>query len=200
MLDNATARQAVSKIVDPLAASMIRMRITADAVTSVAALATILVAMYFVPKGQFLTASLLIGLLSLGDLLDGTIARLSNTASKWGAFLDSTLDRVVDASVLISIAVYFYRSSENSQVLMATSTALVMGQMTSYIRARAESLGTSCKVGLAERAERTFLVWISLLLSGLGVDCLDPAMYLLAAITTFTVGQRILHVRKQLLT
>ena len=176
------------------------MRITADAVTSVAALATILVAMYFVPKGQFLTASLLIGLLSLGDLLDGTIARLSNTASKWGAFLDSTLDRVVDASVLISIAVYFYRSSENSQVLMATSTALVMGQMTSYIRARAESLGTSCKVGLAERAERTFLVWISLLLSGLGVDCLDPAMYLLAAITTFTVGQRILHVRKQLLT
>ena len=177
---------------------MIRLRITADAVTAFAALATIGVAAYFVPSGHFLTASLLIGLLALGDLLDGTIARLSNTASKWGAFLDSTLDRVVDATVLISIAAFFHRNVGSELALWATAIALVMGQMTSYIRARAESFNIDCKVGFAERAERTLVVWVALFVTGLGLDCLAAAMYLLAVITTFTVGQRILHVRKQL--
>jgi CDP-diacylglycerol--glycerol-3-phosphate 3-phosphatidyltransferase len=73
-----------------------------------------------------------------------------------------------------------------------------MGQMTSYIRAKAEALGVQCKVGLAERAERTFVVWIALLVSGLGWFCLDYALYFLAIITTFTVIQRVIHVRKQL--
>ncbi|MCX6404757.1 MAG: CDP-alcohol phosphatidyltransferase family protein, partial [Actinobacteria bacterium] len=118
---------------------------------------------------------------------------------RWGAFLDSTLDRVVDAAVLISIAAYFLTTTPvQTSATVATAIALVMGQMTSYIRAKAESLGVQCKVGLAERAERTFVVWISLLISGLGWFCLTGAMYLLAVITTFTVIQRVVHVRKQL--
>lgn len=198
LLDNAIARQSLSRIVNPVARTLINLKVTADGVTCVAAIATISAAALFIPQGQFLLAAITIGLLALGDLLDGTIARLTNSASKWGAFLDSTLDRVVDAAVLIAIGAFLAGFHKDHRALIACAVALVMGQMTSYIRARAEALGVSCKVGLAERAERTLVVWFALLISGLGFYCLDFAMYVLAVITTVTVGQRIWHVRKQL--
>ena len=199
LLDNASARQVLSRIVDPVAQSMIRRRISADAVTCFGAIATIFCAGVFIPSGHFFFASITIGILALSDLLDGTIARLTNSDSRWGAFLDSTLDRVVDASVLIAIAAYFLKvAPADVAPLVATAIALVMGQMTSYIRAKAESLDVQCKVGLAERAERTFIVWLALLVSGLGWFCLNYAMYVLAVVTTFTVAQRVMHVRKQL--
>ena len=199
MLDNASARQVLSRVVTPTAKSLIRLKVSADAVTCFGAIATIVCASLFVPSGKFLVASLTIGILALSDLLDGAIARLTQSASKWGAFLDSTLDRVVDAAVLISIAAYFLNDhASKTGPVVAVAISLVMGQMTSYIRAKAESLGVECKVGLAERAERTLVVWIALLVSGLGWFCLDIAMYLLATITSFTVLQRIFHVRKQL--
>jgi len=199
LLDNASARQVLSGIVTPVAKCLIRLRVSADAVTVFGAIATIACAVVFVPSGHFLIASLTIGLLSLSDLLDGTMARLTKSDSRWGAFLDSTLDRVVDAAVLISISAYFLSAmGKDDKALAATAVALVMGQMTSYIRAKAESLDVQCKVGLAERAERTLIVWIALLVSGLGWFCLSGAMYLLALITTLTVIQRVAHVRKQL--
>ena len=199
LLDNASARQVLSGIVTPVAKCLIRLRVSADAVTVFGAIATIACAVVFVPSGRFLIASLTIGLLSLSDLLDGTMARLTKSVSRWGAFLDSTLDRVVDAAVLISISAYFLSAmGKDDKALAATAVALVMGQMTSYIRAKAESLDVQCKVGLAERAERTLIVWIALLVSGLGWFCLSGAMYLLALITTLTVIQRVAHVRKQL--
>ena len=199
MLDNASARLVLSRIVTPVAQTLIRLKVTADAVTCFGAVATIACAAIFIPTGHFLLASLTVGLLSLSDLLDGTIARLTQSDSRWGAFLDSTLDRVVDAAVLIAVAAYFLNSkSVETRAVVATVIALVMGQMTSYIRAKAEALGVECKVGLAERAERTFVVWIALLISGLGWYCLPWAMYLLAVITSITVAQRVSHVRKQL--
>ena len=199
LLDNASARQVLSGIVTPVAKSLIRLKVSADAVTVFGAIATIACAVVFVPSGRFIIASFTIGLLSLSDLLDGTMARLTKSDSRWGAFLDSTLDRVVDAAVLISISAYFLSAmGKNDKALAATAVALVMGQMTSYIRAKAESLDVQCKVGLAERAERTLIVWIALLVSGLGWFCLSGAMYLLALITTLTVIQRVAHVRKQL--
>jgi len=199
LLDNASARQVLSRIVTPTANALIRLRVSADAVTCFGAAATILCAAFLIPSGRFLIASVTIGILALSDLLDGAIARLTNSDSRWGAFLDSSLDRVVDAAVLIAIASYFLDLNPgNNKAVVATGIALVMGQMTSYIRAKAEALGVQCKVGLAERAERTLVVWVSLLISGLGWFCLDWAMYLLAAITTLTVFQRVLHVRKQL--
>ena len=199
MLDNASARQALSRVVTPTAKSLIRLNVSADAVTCFGAIATIACAALFIPTGRFLIASLTIGILALSDLLDGAIARLTKSDSRWGAFLDSTLDRVVDAAVLIAIADYFLSGPQVDQAAaVAASIALVMGQMTSYIRAKAESLNVDCKVGLAERAERTLVVWISLLVSGLGWFCVDWAMYLLAVITTVTVVQRVTHVRKQL--
>jgi len=199
LLDNASARQVLSRIVTPTAKSLIRLRVSADAVTCFGAAATIFCAAAFIPSGRFLIASITIGILALSDLLDGAIARLTESDSRWGAFLDSSLDRVVDAAVLIAIAGYFLDATPAiNKPVVATAIALVMGQMTSYIRAKAEALGVECKVGLAERAERTLVVWASLLISGLGWFCLDWAMYLLVAITTLTVFQRVMHVRKQL--
>jgi len=199
LLDNASARQSLSRIITPMANTLIRLRVTADSVTIFGALATVVCASTLIPSGRFLLASLFIGLLALSDLLDGSIARITNSVSQWGAFLDSTLDRVVDAAVLIAIGAYFGNSVHlNTKALIATAIALVMGQMTSYIRARAESLGVTCKVGLAERAERTLVVWLSLVFTGFGFHVLAGAMYFLAAITCFTVLQRMLHVRKQL--
>jgi len=153
LLDNASARQVLSRIVTPVAQSLIRLKVTADTVTCFGAIATIACAAAFIPSGHFLLASITVGLLSLSDLLDGTIARLTGSDSRWGAFLDSTLDRVVDAAVLISIAAYLLDvTAVDTNVVVATAVALIMGQMTSYIRAKAEALGVQCKVGLAERA------------------------------------------------
>jgi CDP-diacylglycerol--glycerol-3-phosphate 3-phosphatidyltransferase len=142
----------------------------------------------------------LFGAFGLIDLLDGTMARMLGTAGPWGAFLDSTLDRISDAAVICAL-IYFYVSNEgnNTQLaVVAGIVALVMSLMTSYARAKAESLDAKCTVGIAERAERNLLIWISLLVSALVTDVMPYALALLAALSTITVIQRILYVRKQL--
>jgi CDP-diacylglycerol--glycerol-3-phosphate 3-phosphatidyltransferase len=114
--------------------------------------------------------------------------------------LDSTLDRISDAAVICAL-IYFYVSNEgnNTQLaVVAGIVALVMSLMTSYARAKAESLDAKCTVGIAERAERNLLIWISLLVSALVTDVMPYALALLAALSTITVIQRILYVRKQL--
>jgi phosphatidylglycerophosphate synthase len=128
------------------------------------------------------------------------MARMLGTAGPWGAFLDSTLDRISDAAVICAL-IYFYVNTEgsNSQfAVIAGIVALVMSLMTSYARAKAESLNAKCTVGIAERAERNILIWVSLLISALFSDVMPYALALLAVLSTITVIQRILFVRKQL--
>jgi CDP-diacylglycerol--glycerol-3-phosphate 3-phosphatidyltransferase len=128
------------------------------------------------------------------------MARMLGTAGPWGAFLDSTLDRISDAAVICAL-IYFYVSNEGSNSQLAVGAgiiALVMSLMTSYARAKAESLDAKCTVGIAERAERNLLIWISLLVSALVTDVMPYALGLLAVLSTITVIQRILFVRKQL--
>jgi CDP-diacylglycerol--glycerol-3-phosphate 3-phosphatidyltransferase len=151
-------------------------------------------------QGKFLIGALLFGLFSLIDLLDGTMARMLGTAGPWGAFLDSTLDRVSDSAVICAL-IYFYVNSEVSQrnvVVIAGIVSLVMSLLTSYARAKAESLDAQCTVGIAERAERNLIIWIALLVSGLVTDVMPYAFVLLAVVSTITVIQRMLFVRKQL--
>ena len=199
MLDNAHARLALSRVVNPLAQKLISWRISADAVTIFGALFSSLSALLFVPRGHFLPAAILFGLCGLSDLLDGTMARMTGTVSVWGAFLDSTLDRVVDASLLFSIVLYFYSlDSDNLGVLSATIIALVSGQLISYVRARAEALGAQASVGVAERAERSLIIWLALVITGLGLNVLPLAMYVLATLSVFTVLQRTLYIKAQL--
>jgi len=200
VLDNANARRSVARIIDPVAKLLLRLKVTPDGITWFGCGATVVISFAFLAQGKFLIGALLFGLFSLIDLLDGTMARMLGTAGPWGAFLDSTLDRVSDSAVICAL-IYFYVNSEVSLrnvVVIAGIVSLVMSLLTSYARAKAESLDAQCTVGIAERAERNLIIWIALLVSGLVTDVMPYAFVLLAVVSTITVIQRMLFVRKQL--
>jgi CDP-diacylglycerol--glycerol-3-phosphate 3-phosphatidyltransferase len=139
---------------------------------------------------------------SVMDTLDGRYSRMSGKGSLFGAFLDSTLDRVEEGVVLTAVAWYFADSGD--AVAAAACVAAVLGSlMVSYTRARAEALGVECKVGLATRPVRVVILSAGLVFAkgaGLGdFELLEPAVYAMAVLTAFTVGQRVWHVRKQLM-
>jgi CDP-diacylglycerol--glycerol-3-phosphate 3-phosphatidyltransferase len=129
-------------------------------------------------------------------MLDGKYSRMSGKASPFGAFLDSTLDRI-EEGVMLAVIAASYAAQGNRLVVGVVSIAIVSSLMVSYTRARAEALGVECKVGFGNRAGRVIILSAGLLLADLGV--LEPAVYLLAALSTVTVVQRIFHVRKQLI-
>lgn len=200
MLDNANARRFVARFIDPVASTLLRLKATPDGITWFGCGATIIISVVFLAQGNFLIGSILFGAFSLIDLLDGTMARMLGTSGAWGAFLDSTLDRISDSAVICAL-IYFYVTADaaNSQLaVVAGIVSLVMSLMTSYARAKAESLDAKCTVGIAERAERNLIIWIALLISGLFVDVVPYALVLLAIVSTITVVQRIIFVRKQL--
>jgi len=200
VLDNANARRSLARFIDPVARLMLRLKFTPDGITWFGCGVTIFISVAFLAQGEFLIGAILFGAFGLIDLLDGTMARMLGTAGPWGAFLDSTLDRISDAAVICAL-IYFYvnTASGNSQLAVVSGiVALVMSLMTSYARAKAESLDAKCTVGIAERAERNILIWVSLLISALVSDVMSYALTLLAVLSTVTVIQRILFVRKQL--
>ena len=200
MLDNAKARRSLARFVDPVARLMLRLKVTPDGITWFGCGATIFVSVAFLAQGKFLIGAILFGLFGLIDVLDGTMARMLGTAGPWGAFLDSTLDRISDSAVICAL-IYFYVNTEaksNQMAVIAGIVSLVMSLMTSYARAKAESLGATCTVGIAERAERNLVIWIALLISALVTDVMPFALALLAVVSTITVIQRLLFVRRQL--
>ncbi|MCW3022050.1 MAG: CDP-alcohol phosphatidyltransferase family protein [Conexibacter sp.] len=138
---------------------------------------------------------------SVCDTLDGRYSRMSGKGSPFGAFLDSTLDRIEEGVVLTAVAAYF--ASRDMQFAVAACVIAVLASlMVSYTRARAEALGVECKVGIATRAVRVVILSIGLLFAkGAGLadfELLAPAVYVLAGLSTITVLQRIFHVRKAL--
>lgn len=200
MLDNANARRSLARFIDPVARLMLRLKVTPDGITWFGCGATIVISAAFLAQGEFLLGAILFGAFGLIDILDGTMARMLGTSGPWGAFLDSTLDRISDSAVICAL-IYFYLNSDvaNSQLAVITGiVSLVMSLMTSYARAKAESLDATCNVGLAERAERNLIIWIALLISALVADVMPYALSLLALVSTITVIQRLLFVRKQL--
>lgn len=200
MLDNPKSRSSLAHLVDPVAKLLIKARVTPDALTWFGAGATLVISVVFLAQGDFLIGALLFGVFGLVDLLDGTMARMLGTSGAWGAFLDSTLDRVSDAAVICGICFYYANTDlpNSNLVVSAGVVALVMGLMTSYARAKAESLNAKCTIGIAERAERNILIWISLLITSLVTDVMSYAFVILAVVSTITVIQRIVYVRKQL--
>jgi CDP-diacylglycerol--glycerol-3-phosphate 3-phosphatidyltransferase len=138
---------------------------------------------------------------SLMDMLDGRYSRMSGKGTPFGAFLDSTLDRVEEGVVLAAVAAYFADRGDELAV-GATVLAVVGSYMVSYTRARAEALGVECKVGIATRAVRVVILSAGLVFAkgaGLGdFELLEPAVYVIAVLTLFTALQRVVHVRKQL--
>ena len=134
---------------------------------------------------------------SVCDTLDGRYSRMSGKGTPFGAFLDSTLDRVEEGIVLTAVAAYF--ATQGDDLAVAAVVLAVLGSlMVSYTRARAEALGVECKVGIADRAVRVVILSAGLLLTSFGLDVLEPAVYVLAGLSVVTVLQRIFHVRSQL--
>lgn len=190
-----------TKVISPVAHLLIKLGVSADAVTVVGTLGVCAGALVFFPQGKLLTGVLVITAFVFSDLLDGHMARLTGKSSPFGAFLDSTLDRIGDGAIFVGLALYFAGPGDDRLYLVLSLVCLVMGSVTSYARARAESLGFQAKVGIAERADRLVAI---LVLTGLGAIFDLPilmygALWALAVASTVTVVQRIWVVRKQAL-
>jgi CDP-diacylglycerol--glycerol-3-phosphate 3-phosphatidyltransferase len=197
---NRYARAFFTKVLTPIASGLTRAGVSPDVVTLIGTLGVCAGALVFYPRGEFFVGTLVITAFIFADLVDGTMARMSNRSSKWGAFLDSTLDRLGDAAVFGGIALWF--AGDGDDLLLATLAlyCLVSGSVTSYAKARAEGLGMTANVGIAERADRLVVVLVATGLSGLGIPYLQAAaLWVLAVAGTITVVQRVLEVRRQAL-
>jgi CDP-diacylglycerol--glycerol-3-phosphate 3-phosphatidyltransferase len=198
MLNNADARRAAARVVDPVARGLLRIGVTPDLVTVVGAGATSAAALVWFPRGEFLIALAVMVLLTMSDLLDGTMARMRGTAGPWGNFLDSTLDRVTDGAVFGGLLWWAVVNGE-TVAAWAALVCLVGGFTISYAKARAESVGATANVGIAERAERLIVAYLAALLTGLGLAWAMPVLLsILAVLVVITVGQRFVEVRRQL--
>ena len=194
-------RGPVSLLITPICRALLRVGLRANHLTVIGALGSSACAIYFFSRGEFFIGTLAVTLFLLTDLLDGTMARLvSENGTRWGAFLDSTVDRIADAALLIGIFAYISKgepkveSGLSDLVLLLT---LVMSFLVSYVRARAESLGIQCAVGVGERTERLVILLIGTGLFGLGVSAaLEVSIWIVLAISTITVIQRIVLVAR----
>ena len=200
-------REFWTNVFAPIANGLLRLGVTPDQVTVVGTLGVVAGALWFFPRGHLLTGVLVITAFVFSDLLDGYMARTSGKASPWGAFLDSTLDRFGDAAIFVGLLLYYLsphaRTTLGEPMLYVylCLACLVLGSITSYIRAKAESLGMTAKVGIAERAERLAAILIATGLNGIfGLPILtELTLWALALASGITVLQRIAAVRTQAL-
>jgi CDP-diacylglycerol--glycerol-3-phosphate 3-phosphatidyltransferase len=174
---------------------LIESRLTPNAI-SLTGFALCVVAAVLVWEEMWILGGIAFIVGSVCDTLDGRYSRMSGKGSPFGAFLDSTLDRIEEGVVLCAVAAYFSREGDDLAVA-ATVLAVLASLMVSYTRARAEALGVECKVGIADRAVRVVILSAGLVFADL-LDLIAPAVYVLAALSTITVFQRIWHVRREL--
>jgi len=186
-------------IFSPVARLFLRLGISPDAVTIVGTVGVCAGALVFFPSGHLLIGVLVVTAFVFSDLVDGHMARISGTSSAWGAFLDSTLDRFGDAAIFGGLAMYYIGPGDSDTLAALAIYCLVLGSITSYARARAESLGMEAKGGIAERADRLVAILVMTGLSAIfDVPILIPlTLGVLAVASTVTVVQRIMLVRSQ---
>jgi CDP-diacylglycerol--glycerol-3-phosphate 3-phosphatidyltransferase len=179
---------------------LIESRLTPNAI-SLTGFALCVVAAVLVWEEYFFLGGIAYIVGSICDTLDGRYSRMSGKGTSFGAFLDSTLDRIEEGLVLTAVGAYFARTGDDLAAA-ACVLAVLASLMVSYTRARAEALGVECKVGLATRPVRVVLLSIGLVFAkgaGLGdFELLAPAIYVMAGLTAITVGQRVWHVRREL--
>jgi CDP-diacylglycerol---glycerol-3-phosphate 3-phosphatidyltransferase len=189
------------RLITPVAKLLLRLGVSPDAVTFVGTLGVCVGALAFFPRGELALGVVVVTAFVFSDMIDGQMARLSGRQSSWGAFLDSTLDRIGDAAIFAGLVLWFAGGGGSLWLAGLALYCLVMGNLTSYARARAEALGMQAKGGIAERADRLVLILVATFFA----DALDfepllaVALVLLAVASTVTVGQRVLSVRRQAL-
>ena len=185
----------VTRVITPLCRGLLKAGITPNVMSAIGGLGSSASAILLFGTGHFFAAAIVTTLFVLFDLLDGTMARISNSSSRWGALLDSTLDRVSDAAILGSVAYWLSRS--NDRLVPVVLTVLILGSLISYIKARAEGLDIECNGGIAERTERLIIILLTTGLHGIGIShVLAVGFWILLALSFFTVVQRLAIVYK----
>jgi CDP-diacylglycerol--glycerol-3-phosphate 3-phosphatidyltransferase len=188
-------------VLAPFVKLFLRMGISPDAVTLVGTIGVSAGALVFFPQGLLWEGVLVVTAFVFSDLIDGQMARVSGRTSRFGAFWDSTLDRIGDAAIFGALVLFFAGPGDDFLYLCLALYCLVMGSVTSYARARAESLGMDAKGGLAERADRLVAILVMTFFGDLlGLPILyQLTLWVLAAASTYTVAFRVLKVRRQAL-
>ncbi|HUR13611.1 MAG TPA: CDP-alcohol phosphatidyltransferase family protein [Mycobacteriales bacterium] len=192
-------RPVVGRVADPLVNRLLAWGVTPDAVTATGTLGVVAAALALLPGGHFLAGTLVITLFVLTDTIDGALARKRGTTSAFGAWLDSTCDRVADGAVFGALALWYAGRGDDDVLLAVTLFVLVASLVVSYEKARAEGLGMTCDVGIAERPERLIIVLVATGLVGLGVPdgLLALGLWLLAVLSLVTLVQRLREVHRQ---
>ena len=178
-----------TRLGDPVARALLRARVRPNHLT-VVGLGISILAAGAIAQGGLRMAAVLLAAAGLCDFFDGALARLANRVSAFGAFLDSVVDRYSDLTVLLGVVLYYERLADTRGVLL-TLVTIVGTIMVSYTKARAQSIGVSCEIGLMERPERLIV-----LIAGALFHVLTPAIIVLAVLTNLTALQRILHTRR----
>jgi CDP-diacylglycerol--glycerol-3-phosphate 3-phosphatidyltransferase len=196
---NRFARAFFGRLFTPIARLLLRLGISPDVVTLVGTFGVAGGALGFYPRHEFFWGTVVITLFVFSDTVDGLMARMSGRSSNWGAYLDSTLDRVGDAAIFGGLVLWYAGRGHDIAMASLALTCLILGSVVSYAKARAEGLGMTANVGIAERADRLVAVLVTTGLVGLGLPqvVLGVVLALLALASLITVVQRMLTVRQQ---
>jgi CDP-diacylglycerol--glycerol-3-phosphate 3-phosphatidyltransferase len=191
-------RPFLTRLLDPVVGVLARTPITPNALTITGTVGMSAGALALFPTGHLFAGTMVCWFFVTADMLDGALARVKGTTGIFGGFLDSTLDRMADASVFAGLAVWFLLGGHSRLLAGVALFCLVAGMLVSYAKARAEGLGLRCDVGLAERTERLLIGLVAAGLAGLGVPYVLPAgLWILAVASAFTFGQRVRAVRRE---
>nr|WP_204261239.1 CDP-alcohol phosphatidyltransferase family protein [Blastococcus saxobsidens] len=187
----------VAKVVNPLAARLARVGVTPDMVTITGTVGAVAAAAGLIATGHLFWGAFAVTVFVLLDMLDGALARLRGGGSVFGAVLDSTGDRAADAAIFGALVWWYSGAGDNRLLVLLALLCLVLGVLTSYIKARAEGMGLRCDVGVVERTERLILVLVGTGFTGLGIPyAVDVALWVLLVGSAVTVAQRVLAVKR----
>ncbi len=191
------ARPFFTRLMTPVGEVLARTPVTPNMVTVTGTVGVAASTLWGYPTGHLFLGTFVATIFVFLDMLDGVLARLKGTSGLWGAFLDSTMDRVADAAVFSGLAVWFVRGGHNQLLAAVSLFCLVVGALVSYVKARAEGLGVQANVGIAERPERMVTTFVAVGLSGLGVPyILQIGLWGLAAASLVTLAQRMYAVHQ----
>ena len=196
---NKYARALFTTIFTPVARLLLKLGVSPDVVTIVGTIGVCVGALGFYPRHEFFWGTVVVTLFVFSDTVDGVMARMSGRSGSWGAYLDSTLDRFGDAAVFGGLVLWYAGGGDDDLMAALALACLILGSVVSYAKARAEGLGWTANVGIAERADRLVAVLVTTGLCGLGLPevVLGVVLALLAVASLVTVVQRMLLVRKQ---
>lgn len=190
-------RSSFTRITDPVGGWLVRHGVSANGVTVVGTVGTLVGSLLFIPRGYLFVGAAIVTVFVLFDMLDGAVARAAGGGTRFGVVLDATCDRLADGALFGGLAWWCFGIGDNRALAAAALVCLVGAQVTSYIKARAEATGLRADVGVVERGERFIIALVGTGFSGLGVPyAVDVALYLLAVLSVVTVAQRFVAVRR----